>query len=76
MSCLLMPKCDRHKDDCDDSQQESCMIIFLHRLVHIQPCFGLFGGINMIQHPGGFWRKHIVEIIGDETGGDHYTDNM
>uniref|UniRef100_A0A6C0CV89 Uncharacterized protein n=1 Tax=viral metagenome TaxID=1070528 RepID=A0A6C0CV89_9ZZZZ len=30
----------------------------------------------MVQHPGGFWRKHIVEIIGDETGGDDYTDNM
>jgi len=30
----------------------------------------------MVQHPGGFWGKHIVEIIGDETGGDHDTDNM
>lgn len=73
---FLFSKGDCQEADCDDTQNEAEMVIFLHCPVHVQPRLSLFRGFNVLEHPGCFWRKHIVEIIGDETGGDDYTKNM
>jgi hypothetical protein len=37
--------------NCNYTKNQPCMIIYLHTSVHLQPCFCLIWGFNIIQHP-------------------------
>jgi hypothetical protein len=51
------------RDNRQNTQYKTDMIIILHRAVHLQPRLGFFTRLQMKQHPVTLRRENIVEIV-------------
>ena len=67
---VFLSECDGYEGDADYAEDESCVVIYLHVAIHLQPCDGLLVVLDMLQHPCGFWAEYVVKIACNKRDGN------